>query len=85
LPPGPICTPSEQTLEAVLTAPKTDYLFFAAKPDFTGTSFSATFKEHLENANAYRKELHTQEAIRDSLKGIKPQKQNKSLKSGKKH
>jgi len=72
LPPGPICTPSEQTLEAVLNAPKTDYLFFAAKPDFTGTSFSATFKEHLENANAYRKELHAQEAIRDSLKGKKP-------------
>jgi len=71
LPPGPICTPSEQTLEAVLHAPKTDYLFFAAKPDFTGTSFSSTFKEHLENANAYRKELHTQEAIRDSLAAAK--------------
>ncbi|MBN9380416.1 MAG: endolytic transglycosylase MltG [Chitinophagaceae bacterium] len=71
LPPGPICTPSEQTLEAVLHAPTTDYLFFAAKPDFTGTSFAATFKEHLENANAYRKELHTQEAIRDSLAAAK--------------
>lgn len=71
LPPGPICTPSEQTLEAVLHAPKTDYLFFAAKPDFTGTSFAATFKEHLENANAYRKELHNQEAIRDSLAAVK--------------
>ena len=71
LPPGPICTPTEQTLEAVLHAPKTDYLFFAAAPDFTGTVFSATFKEHLENANAYRKELHTQEAIRDSLNAAK--------------
>lgn len=71
LPPGPICTPSEQTLEAVLNAPQTDYLFFAAKPDFTGTSFSSTFREHLENANAYRKELHTQEAIRDSLTAAK--------------
>ncbi|MDO6431600.1 endolytic transglycosylase MltG [Flavitalea sp. BT771] len=71
LPPGPICTPSEQTLLAVLNAPKTDYLFFAAKPDFKGTSFAATFKEHLENANAYRNELHAQEAIRDSLEAIK--------------
>lgn len=71
LPPGPICTPTEQTLEAVIHAPKTDYLFFAAAPDFTGTVFSATFKEHLENANAYRKELRTQEAIRDSLNAVK--------------
>ncbi len=71
LPPGPICTPMEQTLEAVIHAPKTDYLFFAAAPDFTGTVFSATFKEHLENANAYRKELRTQEAIRDSINGAR--------------
>src|SRR5882762_8772996 len=58
LPPGPICTPSQQTLEAVLNAPKTDYLYFAAKPDFSGTNFAATFKEHMDNANEYRKELH---------------------------
>jgi UPF0755 protein len=69
LPPGPICTPSQQTLQAVLDAPKTDYLFFAAKPDFSGYSnFSSTFEEHKNNANEYRKSLHEQIAIRDSLK-----------------
>ncbi|MDP4150833.1 MAG: endolytic transglycosylase MltG [Bacteroidota bacterium] len=58
LPPGPICTPSPQTLDAVLTAPKTDYLFFVAKPDFSGYSnFAVTFKEHMENAKAYQKAL----------------------------
>jgi len=68
LPPGPICTPSQQTLQAVLEAPKTDYLFFAARPDFSGYSnFSSTFKEHLTNANEYRKSLHEQISIRDSL------------------
>lgn len=72
LPPGPVCTPSEQTLEAVLSAPKTDYLYFVAKPDFSGYSnFAATYKEHMEYAKAYRDALDTQMAIRakaDSLK-----------------
>ena len=72
LPPGPICTPSEQTLQAVLKAPTTDYLYFAAKPDFSGYSnFAATYKDHLANAAAYRAALDKQMAIRaaaDSLK-----------------
>lgn len=69
LPPGPICTPSEPTLEAVLNSPKTDYLFFAARSDFSGyTNFSATYKEHQANAKAYQGELKKQEAIRDSNK-----------------
>ncbi|HEY4205188.1 MAG TPA: endolytic transglycosylase MltG, partial [Puia sp.] len=68
LPPGPICTPSQQTLQAVLDAPQTDYLFFAARPDFSGYSnFSSTFREHMTNAGEYRKALHEQIAIRDSL------------------
>lgn len=69
LPPGPICTPSEATLDAVIHSPSTDYLFFAARPDFSGYSnFSVTYQEHQANANAYRTELHKQEAIRDSNK-----------------
>jgi UPF0755 protein len=65
LPPGPICTPSEQTLEAVLEAPKTDYLFFVAKPDFSGYSnFAVTYTEHMQNAKAYQKALDVQMAIR---------------------
>ena len=38
LPPGPICTPSITTIDAVLNAPATNYLFFVAKPDFNGYS-----------------------------------------------
>lgn len=58
LPPGPICTPSSETLEAVLTAPKTNYLYFVAKPDFSGYSnFSENYNEHLKNAKAYQKAL----------------------------
>jgi UPF0755 protein len=72
LPPGPICTPSQQTLEAVLSAPKTDYLYFVAKPDFSGYSnFAANFKDHMQFAHEYQKSLDEQMAIRaraDSLK-----------------
>jgi UPF0755 protein len=51
LPPGPICTPAPATLEAVLNSPKTNYLYFVAKPDFSGYSnFSETFGEHLKYA-----------------------------------
>ncbi len=72
LPPGPICTPATQTLEAVLNAPATDYLYFAARPDNSGHSnFAVTFKEHLQNAKAYQDWENRQQAIRahaDSLK-----------------
>ena len=55
LPPGPICTPSAQTIDAVLDAPSTNYIFFVAKPDFNGYSnFAATYEEHLKFAKAYQ-------------------------------
>ncbi|MCC6287881.1 MAG: endolytic transglycosylase MltG, partial [Chitinophagaceae bacterium] len=58
LPPGPICTPSVKTLDAVLNVAKTDYLYFCAKPDFSGYhAFAATDAEHLKNARAYQKAL----------------------------
>ena len=58
LPPGPICTASANTIDAVLNAPKTDYMFFVAKPDFKGYSnFAATYSEHLIFAKAYQKAL----------------------------
>jgi UPF0755 protein len=58
LPPGPICTPSLQTLTDVLESPQTDYLFFVAKPDLSGYSnFSATYKEHLEYRKQYTQAL----------------------------
>lgn len=58
LPPGPICTPSSNTIDAVLDAPQTNYIFFVAKPDFGGYSnFAATYEEHLLFAKAYQKAL----------------------------
>ncbi len=58
LPPGPICTPSQQTLEAVLDAPKTNYLYFVAKSDFSGYSnFSENFEQHMKYAHEYQHAL----------------------------
>jgi len=62
LPPGPICTPSINTLDQVLNAPKTDYLFFVAKKDFTeGHVFTSNYQEHLKYAREYQQALNTQE------------------------
>jgi UPF0755 protein len=70
LPPGPICTPSEETLEAVLASPKTKYLYFVAKPDFSGYSnFSESFSQHLQYAKAYQKALDEQMKIAHDAKG----------------
>jgi UPF0755 protein len=58
LPPGPICTPSPSTIDHVLTAPKTDYLFFVATSDFSGHShFSSNFAEHNKYAKEYQHAL----------------------------
>ncbi|RYY66777.1 MAG: endolytic transglycosylase MltG [Chitinophagaceae bacterium] len=66
LPPGPICTPSRKTLDAVLDAPQTTYLYFVASPAFDGTHvFSTTYEEHLQKAKAYQEALNRQEAIKN--------------------
>ncbi|MEP7253496.1 MAG: endolytic transglycosylase MltG, partial [Ginsengibacter sp.] len=58
LPPGPICTPSIKTLDAVLAMPETDYIFFVARSDFSGYSdFASTYREHLIYAKSYQQAL----------------------------
>lgn len=59
LPPGPICTPSIKTIDAVLDAPKTDYLFFVARADLSGHSdFATNYNQHLIYAKAYQQALN---------------------------
>lgn len=58
LPPGPICTPSRITIDAVLNAPKTNYLFFVASSEFNGYHhFSDNFAEHQQYARMYQRKL----------------------------
>ena len=58
LPPGPICTPSLETIDEVIKSPSTNYLFFVAKSDFSQRHvFSETYADHLKYAKEYHKAL----------------------------
>ncbi|WP_346239430.1 endolytic transglycosylase MltG [Niabella insulamsoli] len=58
LPPGPICTPQEATIDAVLNAPATNYIYFVASPAFDGTHlFSSNYQDHLKLARQYQAAL----------------------------
>lgn len=55
LPPGPICIPSINAIDAVLNAPKHNYLYFCARIDGSGFhDFSETFAAHKLKAIRYR-------------------------------
>jgi UPF0755 protein len=65
LPPGPICTPSVETVEEVINAPKTDYIYFVANSDLNGGSvFTSTYEEHMKYAKLYQEALNRQDSIR---------------------
>ncbi|MBC7426772.1 MAG: endolytic transglycosylase MltG [Bacteroidia bacterium] len=58
LPPGPLCIPSMQSLNAVLNYQEHNYIFMCAKPDFSGYhNFAVTDKEHALNAKRYHDAL----------------------------
>jgi UPF0755 protein len=58
LPPGPICFPSIQSIDAVLNYENHNYLFMCAKEDFSGYhNFAKTLRQHNNNAALYRKAL----------------------------
>lgn len=63
LPPGPIGTPNPKTIDIILNAPKTNYLYFVAKADFSGYHhFSATYEEHIKFAKEYQQKLDEYQA-----------------------
>jgi len=59
LPPGPINFPSKKSIISVLNYEEHDYLYFAAKPDFSGYhNFSKTHYQHIRNAQKYQQALN---------------------------
>lgn len=69
LPPGPICTPRAETIDLVLNAPKTDYLYFVAKSDFSDAhEYSTNYTDHLKKAKEYQRALDRQDSIRKANK-----------------
>lgn len=62
LPPGPISIASIESIDAVLNAPDHDYLFFCAKPGYTGQhNFAATLSQHNANARKFHEWMNEQE------------------------
>ena len=58
LPPGPVNFPEVSAIDAVLNHEQHQYLYMAAKEDFSGYhNFARTLAEHNRNANRYRAAL----------------------------
>lgn len=56
LPPGPISSPSLESIQAALNPEKSDYLFYVTKKDGTHEHlFAKTYKEHLKNIETSKK------------------------------
>jgi UPF0755 protein len=56
LPPGPIASPGAASLRAALAPAETDYLYFVARPDGSGShQFSKNLAAHSQAASQYRR------------------------------
>jgi UPF0755 protein len=65
LPPGPICIPSISAIDAVLNYERHNYLYFCAKPDFSGYhNFARNLSQHNENARLYQQALNRRKIYR---------------------
>jgi UPF0755 protein len=65
IPPGPINLPEKTSIDAVLNFEKHDYLFFCAKPDYSGYhNFSKTNRQHEAFARQYRQFLNREKIYR---------------------
>lgn len=58
LPPGPICIPTKNAIEAVLNLQPSNNLFFCAKEDLSGFhNFTADYQSHMVCARKYQQAL----------------------------
>ncbi|MER3497653.1 MAG: endolytic transglycosylase MltG [Chitinophagaceae bacterium] len=73
LPPGPICTPSVETIDEVLNSPQTDYYYFVANSDFSGSHiFTSSYEEHKKYAKLFAEAQNKQDSIRRAKQNSNP-------------
>jgi UPF0755 protein len=61
LPPGPICIPPTQCVDAVLNRDKNDFIFMMAKADYSGLhDFTVNYSDHSRLAAIYSKWLKSE-------------------------
>ena len=55
LPPGPICIPPAEVVDAVLNRDKNKFIFMMAKPNYSGLhDFAIEYSKHLKYAKIYQ-------------------------------
>jgi len=60
LPPGPICVPTIESIDAVLEFEQHDYIYFCAKEDFSGLhNFAVTHAEHERNSKKFHDAMNS--------------------------
>lgn len=65
IPPGPICVPSIQAIDAVLQNKRHKYIFMCAKEDFSGYhNFASNLRAHRKNAKKYQDALNRMKVTR---------------------
>lgn len=58
LPPGPICIPPSEVVDAVLNRDDNNFIFMMAKPDYSGLhDFAVKYSDHQRYASIYQKWL----------------------------
>lgn len=67
LPPGPICSPSVNSIEAALHPANANYLYYVSLPDGR-TLFASTYKEHLRNVAVEHQQLKIRDAAAGGLR-----------------
>ena len=64
LPPGPICVPSKEAIDAVLMSDKVNYLYFCASPEFNGKHlFASNYAQHQKNARAFQRAMNERKKL----------------------
>jgi UPF0755 protein len=72
LPPGPINLPEINSLKAVLSFKKSDYIYMCAREDFSGYhNFTSSYRQHINNATKYQRALSIEIEKGKRLRGEK--------------